>query len=70
MFVGVRGSASVVPAVCPCMCACGVTLWQKSGQEGHRRSLQEGLTSAHVHAGVAAACPCGLSLWQNSAVLE
>ena len=44
----------------PCVHACvpvAFTLWQKSCQEGHRRSLQEGLTSAHVHAGVAAAVP-------------
>ena len=44
------------------MCACGVTQWQKSGHECQRRSLQEGPTSAPVHAGVAAACPCGRTL--------
>ena len=62
MFVGVSGSASVAHAICPCMCACGVILWQKSCQEGQRRSFQEGPTSAHVHAGVTAACPCDRTL--------
>ena len=36
--------------------------WQKSGQECQCRSFQEGPTSAHFHAGVAAACPSGRTL--------
>ena len=37
-------------------------LFSAVGGCGQRRSLQEGPTSAHVHAGVAAACLCGRTL--------